>query len=263
MVGINIESQTELEFLVSDLLVHLRGSSFCDLPCPADALSDVDKKRVDEVRNAQGGDVAGVQQESLEKFLPDPRGEDDSHLAWQQLETEALACQACRLAGGRQNVVFGVGQRVHPKLVFVGEGPGAEEDLKGEPFVGKAGQLLTKAITNGMKLSREQVYICNVVKCRPPENRNPLPDEISQCLPFLVRQLELLRPRVIVLLGSVATKALLGNDIGGITSLRGKWLDWRGIRVMPTFHPSYLLRTPSAKRAFWDDLQLVMKEIGI
>jgi DNA polymerase len=179
----------------------------------------------------------------------------------EELELQALSCQSCRLSQTRNKVVFGVGSR-NPRIVFVGEGPGAEEDLSGEPFVGKAGAFLTAAITKGMNLRREDVYICNVVKCRPPENRNPLPDEVSACENFLFRQLELLSPEVIITLGSPAQKALTGID-KGITRLRGNWLEWRGVRVMPTFHPAYILRNVDAKRPFWEDLQEVMKVLGI
>jgi uracil-DNA glycosylase family 4 len=132
----------------------------------------------------------------------------------------------------------------------------------GEPFVGKAGELLTAAITKGLKLAREEVYICNVVKCRPPDNRNPLPDEIAQCRGYLEAQLRMIRPNVIVTLGGPAMQVLTGEE-GGITKLRGRWKSWNEIPLMPTFHPAYILRNPSAKREFWDDLQLVMQQLGI
>ncbi len=170
-------------------------------------------------------------------------------------------CERCKLCRGRTNIVFGVG---HPnaRLMFVGEGPGEDEDLQGEPFVGNAGALLTDIITKGMGLSRADVYIANVVKCRPPNNRNPEPDEIVACEPFLKRQIEIVRPEVIVTLGNFATQALLG-DRTSITRRRGRWHDFHGIALMPTFHPSYLLRTPSDKRLVWQDIQLVMERLGI
>ena len=177
------------------------------------------------------------------------------------LRAIANVCTRCRLCEGRTNGVFGVGNE-HPQLVFVGEGPGADEDRLGEPFVGRAGELLTAAITKGMGLKREDVYICNVVKCRPPQNRAPLPDETAACTPYLFRQLELLQPKVIVTLGAPAQMALSGVNLG-ITKLRGKWQSWRGIKLRPTFHPAYILRNPSAKREFWDDLQSVMLELGM
>lgn len=178
------------------------------------------------------------------------------------LRLQAEGCTRCRLCEGRNKVVFGVGNTRHPLIAFVGEGPGADEDRIGEPFVGKAGQLLTAAITKGLGLQREQVYICNVVKCRPPENRAPLPDETAACTPYLYRQLELIAPSVIITLGQPAQRALSGVDMG-ITKLRGKWQQWRGIPLMPTFHPAYILRNPPAKKEFWEDLQEVMKRLGL
>jgi uracil-DNA glycosylase family 4 len=168
-------------------------------------------------------------------------------------------CTRCGLCKSRVNLVFGVGS---PKaeLVFVGEGPGQDEDLQGVPFVGKAGQLLTKMI-EAMTFSRDGVYICNVVKCRPPNNRNPEPDEIAACEPFLKAQLSSLRPKVIVALGKFAAQTLL-NDPTPISRLRGQWKRYEGIDLMPTFHPAYLLRTPADKKLAWLDLQEVMKKFG-
>lgn len=185
----------------------------------------------------------------------------DSEKELDLLRAEAEVCKKCRLCEGRTKVVFGVGN-TKPRLVFVGEGPGRDEDLQGEPFVGKAGQLLTAAIEKGMKIKRSDVYICNVVKCRPPENRTPLPDEVAACSDYLNKQLELLNPEVIVALGGPAQSALCGVE-GGITRLRGKWLKWREIPVMPTFHPAYILRNPPAKKEFWEDLKLVMEVLGL
>ena len=170
-------------------------------------------------------------------------------------------CQRCKLAGGRTHLVFGVGNP-SAALMFVGEGPGADEDLQGEPFVGRAGQLLTEIISKGMKLRRQDVYIANVIKCRPPGNRNPEPDEIAACMPFLARQIELVRPRVIVALGTFAAQTLLGVKTP-ITRMRGVWQEYRGVKVMPTFHPAYLLRNPNDKRLVWADIKLVMAELGL
>jgi DNA polymerase len=177
------------------------------------------------------------------------------------LREEIGDCQRCKLAPGRRHLVFGVG---NPKarLVFVGEGPGADEDAKGEPFVGRAGQLLTEILTTGMRLRREDVYICNVIKCRPPGNRNPEPDEVASCEPFLVRQLELIAPEVIVALGKFAAQTLLRSK-SPITQLRGRWFDYRGMMLMPTFHPAYLLRNPGDKRLVWEDVQKVMRVLGL
>ena len=168
-------------------------------------------------------------------------------------------CTRCKLHRGRTRLVFGVGNP-QAELMFVGEGPGAEEDRQGEPFVGKAGQLLTRMI-EAMGFARSQVYIANVVKCRPPENRDPEPDEIESCEPFLKAQIAALRPRVIVALGRFAVQTLL-RDGSPISRQRGRWREYQGVRCMPTFHPAYLLRNPADKAKAWDDLKLVMKEFG-
>ncbi len=169
-------------------------------------------------------------------------------------------CTRCKLAPGRTNLVFGVGNP-SADLMFVGEAPGADEDARGEPFVGRAGQLLTDIIERGMGMARAEVYICNVIKCRPPDNRNPEPDEVAACEPFLFRQIDLVRPRVIVGLGTFAVQALLKIKTP-ISKLRGNWQEFRGIRMMPTFHPAYLLRNPAEKRLVWADIQAVMRELG-
>jgi DNA polymerase len=163
-------------------------------------------------------------------------------------------CAACKLHSGRTTLVFGEGNP-DAELMFIGEGPGRDEDMQGKPFVGRAGQLLTKMI-EAMKFSRREVYIANIVKCRPPENRAPEGDEVEACLPFLMRQIELIKPKVIVLLGAIPAKSLLG--VAGINQARGKWFDVMGIKTMPTYHPAYLLRQPAAKKYVWDDLKLVM-----
>lgn len=169
-------------------------------------------------------------------------------------------CTRCKLHSGRKTIVFGEGNP-NAALVFVGEGPGQEEDQQGRPFVGAAGQLLTDIIVKGMKLNREDVYICNIVKCRPPNNRNPEPDEIGACEPFLIKQLEAIKPKMIVGLGNVAVKTLLKTK-DGITSLRGSWKTYQGIPLMPTFHPAYLLRTPGDKKLVWEDIKLVLVELN-
>jgi uracil-DNA glycosylase len=170
------------------------------------------------------------------------------------LRGEIGDCQRCKLAPLRHNLVFGVGNP-DADLVFVGEAPGADEDAQGEPFVGKAGQLLTKMI-EAMGYARGDVYICNVLKCRPPGNRNPEPDEVAQCEPFLKRQLAAIRPRMIVALGKFAVQCLLRDD-APISRLRGNMRSYEGIPLMPTFHPAYLLRDPSKKKLAWDDLKAV------
>jgi DNA polymerase len=168
-------------------------------------------------------------------------------------------CRRCKLCSGRTNVVFGVGNP-NADLMFIGEGPGRDEDLQGEPFVGRAGQLLTDIITKGMGMKREDVYIANVVKCRPPENRNPEPDEVAACEPFLKKQIDLVRPRIIVALGKFAVQALLQSKVP-ITKLRGQWHSYHGIKLMPTFHPAYLLRNPADKKLVWEDIKKVIKEL--
>jgi uracil-DNA glycosylase family 4 len=169
-------------------------------------------------------------------------------------------CTRCKLHKTRHSIVFGDG---NPKaqLVFVGEGPGHDEDMQGLPFVGRAGKLLTQMI-EAMGLQRKDVYICNVVKCRPPENRQPEKDEVAECSPFLMRQIDAIAPKVIVCLGSTAAQTILETN-RGISQFRGQWLEFRGRKLMATYHPAYLLRNPSAKSEVWKDLQKVMAELGL
>jgi DNA polymerase len=176
------------------------------------------------------------------------------------LQRVVTACVKCKLAKTRTQVVYGVGNP-NADLMFIGEAPGRDEDIQGEPFVGRAGQLLTDII-KAMQLTRNDVYIANVIKCRPPENRNPEPDELDECRPYIRRQVDLIKPKVIVTLGKFALQSLTEKSYG-ITATRGKWLEWNGIRVMPTYHPAYLLRTPGAKKDVWADMKLVMAELGI
>lgn len=178
----------------------------------------------------------------------------------EEFETQIRQCQRCPLGTTRKNFVFGSGD---PKasLVFVGEAPGAEEDSRGLPFVGAAGALLTKIIS-GMGLKREKVFICNVLKCRPPLNRDPEPKEAAACWPYLEHQLKLIHPKVIVTLGNPATHALLGREEQGISALRGQRYEWQGLAVYPTFHPSALLRNEALKRDVWEDMKAVLRELG-
>jgi DNA polymerase len=173
---------------------------------------------------------------------------------------EALGdCTRCRLAGGRTQIVFGVGNP-NADLLFVGEGPGEQEDLQGIPFVGRAGELLTKMIERGLGIPRSEVYICNIVKCRPPGNRMPLADEVTACRPFLDWQIDAVAPKVIVTLGKPASSLLLGRDVP-ITKVRGTWHEYRGIPVMPTFHPAFVLRqyTEENRRLVWEDLKKALE----
>ena len=178
----------------------------------------------------------------------------------EQIQMDLGDCLRCRLSAGRTRIVFGQGA-AQARLVFVGEAPGFEEDRSGLPFVGPAGQLLTKII-EAMKLTRDQVYICNVIKCRPPDNRDPLPDEISTCRPFLERQLESIKPEVICTLGSHAARTLLDTDLP-ISRLRGHLHAFKTIKVMPTYHPAYLLRNPERKRDVWEDMKKIMALLRI
>jgi DNA polymerase len=177
-----------------------------------------------------------------------------------QIRGDLGECTRCKLHNTRHTIVFGDG---NPKaqLIFVGEGPGADEDAQGLPFVGRAGKLLTQMI-EAMGLERREVYICNVVKCRPPGNRQPEPDEVAACSPFLFRQLDSINPKVIVCLGTTAFQTLLQTN-RSISHYRGQWLDYRGYKMLPTYHPAYLLRNPAAKADVWKDLQKVMAELGL
>jgi DNA polymerase len=181
----------------------------------------------------------------------------------EKLRRELEPCCRCELGKGRTNLVFGVG-RPDADLMFIGEGPGQQEDEQGIPFVGPAGQLLTKII-EAIGLTRDEVYIANIVKCRPPKNRAPLPEESALCLPYLRRQIEIIRPRIIVTLGNVPTQTLLQTTVG-ITKTRGIFVERDGILFMPTFHPAYLLRDPNKKKEVWEDMKKVwakMKELGL
>lgn len=176
------------------------------------------------------------------------------------IQAELVDCTRCKLHRGRTTIVFGDG---NPKaqLMFVGEGPGRDEDIQGLPFVGRAGKLLNQMI-EAMGLQRKDVYICNVVKCRPPENRTPEKDEVATCSPYLLRQIDVIDPKVVVCLGSIAAQTLLQTN-RGITHYRGEWLEFRGRKLLATYHPAYLLRNPSAKGEVWKDLQKVMAELGL
>lgn len=194
-------------------------------------------------------------------FIPPLSKGGRGDLSLESIRSEFGDCKRCKLHKTRTNIVFGVGNP-NAKLMFVGEGPGEDEDLQAEPFVGRAGQLLTKII-EAMGLKRSDVYIANVVKCRPPENRNPEPDEISECRPFLEKQLDAIKPQIIVALGNHAAQTLLNTD-KGITKIRGQFFYYKdNIRLMPTYHPSYLLRNESKKKEVWEDMQKVMAELGL
>lgn len=176
--------------------------------------------------------------------------------SFEELEKGIENCNKCKLCNNRNNIVIGCGNR-EAKVMFIGEGPGADEDAQGVPFVGKAGKLMNQAL-KGLGIERDEIYIANVVKCRPPMNRNPEPDEVTSCLDYLRSQVMLVKPEIIVLLGNVALKAILGSEYS-ITRSRGMWIEKKGIRYMPTFHPAALLRNEQLKINFWNDLKEVKK----
>ena len=167
-------------------------------------------------------------------------------------------CQKCPLGKMRKNIVFGSGS-INAKLMFVGEAPGHEEDIRGMPFVGEAGALLTKII-EAMAIKREDVYICNILKCRPPQNRNPLPEEISTCIDYLCTQIDIIKPKVICGLGKFASQTLLNTEMP-ISKLRGNWHEYKGMKFMPTYHPAYLLRNPQDKKLVWEDMKKIVKTL--
>ena len=221
--------------------------------------------------------VAGVSRDPAWRRRPaSPRREPEAAgapgdarpapLSFSRTSAEALTavradigdCTRCKLhALGRTQIVFGVGNP-DADLMFVGEAPGGDEDIQGIPFVGRAGQLLTDIIEKGLQIPRKDVYIANVIKCRPPGNRNPEPDEIAQCEPFLFRQIEIIQPKVIVSLGKFAAQTLLRTD-APISRIRGRMFEYRGAKLVPTFHPAYLLRNPASKREVWEDMKLVRR----
>lgn len=199
--------------------------------------------------------------ESMEKLSRWGLADDSkSAVSLEEVRVFLGECRRCRLCETRTHLVFGAG---NPKarLVFVGEAPGEDEDIQGEPFVGAAGKLLTRII-QAMGLERSRVYICNILKCRPPGNRNPLPEEIEQCIPFLKRQLDALAPDCICALGKFAAQTLLETQTP-ISRLRGRFFKYNGIRIMPTYHPAYLLRNPEMKRYVWEDIQKIMGVLGL
>src|SRR5438045_5489168 len=232
-------------------------------------MSDTRQQLAEHLRFFGELGVAGVSQDSRWSQRPDavieePPPSPSAHRASDAASLLALVkadigpdCTRCKLHGqGRQQVVFGVGNP-EADLMFVGEAPGADEDIQGIPFVGRAGQLLTKMI-QAIDFKREDVYIANVIKCRPPQNRNPEPDEVATCEPFLFQQIDIIKPKVIVALGKFAAQTLL-RTLEPISKIRGRVFEYRGAKLIPTFHPAYLLRNPSSKREVWEDMKLVKK----
>lgn len=248
---------------VRDYIEQLKEEGLEGLPAPGPATVFSARSQAEAADESSGTSAAAPRRSApvappSELFSRYPGLERTSDL--KDLRAFIGDCKRCKLHGGRTNLVFGVGN-AHAELMFVGEAPGADEDEQGEPFVGRAGQLLTDIIERGMRMRREDVYICNVIKCRPPGNRNPEPDEVAACEPFLMRQIDLVGPKVIVGLGTFAVQALLKTKTP-ISKLRGRWQELRGVHLMPTFHPAYLLRNARDKRLVWADIQEVMKALG-
>jgi uracil-DNA glycosylase family 4 len=244
------DARAELTTLVTTLRGHLQQRA-------AAGIRAMPKKRAGHGQADQPGTSGTLG--GLDDNLFSDYGEARAADSLEKLRAAIGDCRRCKLSSGRTHLVYGVGNP-RAEILFVGEGPGRDEDLQGEPFVGRAGQLLTDIITKGMKLRREDVYIANVIKCRPPENRNPEPDEVESCEPFLKKQIELIRPRIIVGLGKFAVQTLLQSKVS-ITRLRGTWHEYHGIKLMPTFHPAYLLRNPGDKKLVWEDIQKVLEEL--
>jgi len=250
-VGNDTQREGELEAIVADARRHLEWLRACGIEEIEAAPPEASDRGLAREASLSAPRAPGV-------YSGDDKGCGSAPLL--SIREELGECTRCKLASGRTRLVFGVGNP-HAQLMFVGEGPGAEEDARGEPFVGKAGQLLTRMI-EAMHMKREQVYIANVVKCRPPGNRDPEPDEILACEPFLKNQIAAVGPKVIVALGRFAVQTLL-RDPTPITRQRGRWRTYEGVKLMPTFHPAYLLRNPPEKAKAWEDLKLVMKEFEL
>jgi DNA polymerase len=207
-----------------------------------------DLKAYLEYLKGMGIEALPVTEEKKKKMIPSKAP------TLEEIRKELGDCKRCKLHRGRRTIVFGEGNK-KARLMFVGEGPGYDEDVQGRPFVGKAGQLLTKIIQS-IHLEREEVYIANIIKCRPPQNRNPEPDEIKSCSPFLMKQIQAIQPKIICALGTFAAQTLLQTD-AKITSLRGRMFDLQGIKVLPTYHPAFLLRNPDKKREVWEDMKQI------
>lgn len=242
---------------IRDILCQMRGRlrSYQELGWDPPPVSGESLDVCRESKSKMIAPSAHAGKENLGAVVPDRSG------LLQDLRERIGECQRCKLFEGRNHLVFGEGSP-EARLVFVGEGPGYDEDMAGRPFVGESGKLLTRIIEKGMGLTRNDVYICNVVKCHPPKNRDPETDEVNACLPFLKAQLRIIGPDVICTLGRVAGQTLLGKGFK-MTEERGQWRTYEGIALMPTFHPAYLLRNASAKREVWEDIKQIMKRIGL
>ncbi len=213
-----------------------------------------------QLKNIQDLGITEFPRPSPATARTETQASDSKEIHLKKIREDIGDCQRCKLCGDRTHIVFGEGDP-SAQLLFVGEAPGRDEDEQGRPFVGRAGQLLTKMI-EAMGLKREQVYIANIVKCRPPDNRYPEMDEVLTCYPFLLRQIQVIQPKIIITLGNLATQTLLDTK-AGITSLHGSFRDFHGTKLMPTYHPAFLLRNPNMKKPCWEDLKLVMAELGL
>ena len=232
---------------LKNYLIHLKDQGYTEIPCEADWFANFQQ---------------GAAPQELHSSLSSNEMVSKNNKSLTAVQTELGDCTRCKLSEGRKNIVFGSGNP-NADLVFVGEGPGADEDEQGFPFVGRAGKKLTEIIEKGMSLNREKdTYICNIVKCRPPGNREPEADEISACKPFLIQQLKAIKPKVIVALGKPAASTLLGRNVP-ITKERGTWHEYEGIKLMLTFHPAYLIRFPTLenRKAVHEDIKKVLKEL--
>lgn len=237
-----------------ELLLYLKDFGWNDVEAAAAAAL----KRERQAASAQQAPPRHPAETSPGTAQP-PAADPLAAASLDEMAAALAGCRRCRLCQGRKQVVFGVGNP-SARVMFVGEGPGADEDRLGEPFVGKAGQLLNSML-RAMGMRREDVYIANIVKCRPPGNRDPQDDEAASCMPLLRRQIELIDPAVIVTLGRIAARFLLGTT-APISTYRGRWTTWQGRDVLPTFHPAYLLRNPAAKAQSWQDLKRLLHHLG-
>jgi DNA polymerase len=258
--GVSPESAESLESRAPDPIPEPTRRETPPAPTAAQTPVDLFGRPASEQTAAQRGLVPPPSREPF--TLPLLRPEEKRQRLRELDANEVTGCTKCRLCEQRTKTVFGEGDP-DAKIFFIGEGPGENEDRQGRPFVGRAGELLDTMI-EAMGLKREQVYIANIVKCRPPGNREPAPDEVATCTPYLERQLEMIRPQVIVTLGRPAAQHMLQSKIS-ISRIRGQWQTWRGIKLMPTFHPAYILRnyTPETRAAVWEDLKKVLTELGL
>lgn len=244
------QNANEIMAHLKSYLEYLKGLGLTELPFvgPGDG----------PLYSPEASFSGGTIQESSPSYGPSNKSQSEI-LNMEAIRGELGDCQRCKLHRTRRSIVFGEGN-IHARLMLIGEGPGNDEDVQGRPFVGKAGQLLTK-ILQSIGVDREEVYIANIIKCRPPQNRNPEPDEIESCYPFLFKQIQAIRPRIICALGTFSAQTLLRTDVK-ITALRGKAYDFSGIQLFPTYHPAYLLRNPEKKREVWEDMKQIAKVLS-